>query len=200
MDTLTTQQKQIIDGIIKDGSIYRALESSMKDRERDGYFAPWHWQTSYRINSKLENEFARDYSLRKTIIEVLKERGEIIFYNRKDVGALIRFNGGNFQSCILTDYLVSTTSTMNLDNAQINELERLLNKANRSLNISLPPVPAPTDQEMEDTLLEMALETIRSKPQHFHQKYLDSLAARGTPVAALNKKDFHIFAEKILAS
>lgn len=196
MDTLTVQQKKIIEGIINDGSIYRGLESSMKARERDGYLLPWHTQTAYNFSSLFAGDFMRDYSLRKTILEVLEERGELIFYNRKEVGSLIRYNGGSYQGCILADYLISATSTMNLDNAQINELERLLNKAKKSLNITLPVVPKPTDQDMQNMLISLALEVIKSKPKHFHQRYLDNLSAQGTP-SDIGYKEFHSFAEKV---
>ena len=197
MDTLEAQRQKIIAGIIADGSIYRGLEDSMQKREQDGYFLPWHVNTAYRIVSKWGTHFDRDYSLQKRILDELQERNEIIFYNRKDVGALIRFKGGNYPSCILVDYLIAATNKMNLDNAQINELERLLNKANRTLGVTLPPVPKPTDAEMQDALRHLMLEVIKSKPKHFHQRYLDALSAQGSPVE-MNSKDFHEFAEKTL--
>jgi hypothetical protein len=200
MITPTHQQQVAIDTVISNGSAYKALESHLKTYETDTYLYAWPRGGFYSIFGRLTPDFSRDYyHLAESLMETMEERGIAIKFKRKEVGSLIRYRGGSFEGCILTDYLISTTSKMNLDNAQINELERLLNKVGRSLNAPLPPVPQATDKDMEDALTEMALEIIRSKPQHFHQKYLDTLAARGTP-AALTKKDFHDLAEKFFTS
>lgn len=197
MVTLTQQQKNSIDKVINDGSACKALETHLQGYEKDGYFEAWPRMGYYSVFARLNIGFNNDYRLTEVLMETLEERGLVIKYKRKEVGSLIRYRAGSFDGCIPADYLVSETSKMNLDNAQINELERLLNKVGRSLDTDLPSVPQPTDQEMENALLSMVLEVIRSKPLHFHQKYLDQLAAQGTP-ASLNRKDFHTFAEKIL--
>lgn len=194
--TLTPQQQTAIDKVIADGSAYKALEGHLTTYEHDDYLAAWPRMGFYSIFGRLNHGFTNDYRLAEALMETLEERGILVTYKRKEVGSLIRYKAGSFDGCILVDYLVSVSNTMSLDNAQINELELLLNKANRSLNIDLPQVPQPTDQDMEKALMAMALETIRSKPQHFHQKYLDHLAAKGTP-KDINKKDFHAFAEKV---
>lgn len=199
MYILEGQREKIVSEIITEGNIYAALANSMQRYERGDHFSPWHVSTSYPLESKWSSYFSLDYALQKLLLDELHARGEIIFYNRKDVGALIRFKGGNFPSAILTDYLISATNKMNLDNAQINEVERLLNKVNRSLNIALPDVHKPNDAQMQEVLRNLMLEVIQSKPKHFYQRYLDALSAQGTPVE-MTSKEFHSFAEKTFKS
>lgn len=198
MITLTQQQQNSIDKVIKDGSASKALVSRLQDYEKDGYLEAWPRIGSYGIFSRLNLGFSNDYRLVEALMEALEERGIVIKYKRKEVGSLIRYRHGSFDGFIPVDYLISVTSTMNLDNAQINELERLLNKVGRSLDTDLPSVPQPTNQEMEEAMKTMVLDVIKSKPMHFYQRYVDLLAAQGTPIS-INKKDFHAFAEKIFS-
>lgn len=195
MHTLTSQEQTAIDKVIANGSAYKALEENLKAYEKVDHFQAWPRMGFYSVFGKLNPQFR--YQLSEALMENLEEKGIAIKFKRKEVGSLIRYTGGSFDGCILTDYLLSASSKMKLDNAQINELERLLNKVNRSLEVDLPVIPQPTEKEKQDAILELALEVIRSKPLHFHQKYLDQLASKGTPVN-LSKTAFHDLAEKVL--
>jgi hypothetical protein len=115
------------------------------------------------------------------------EHGEGINFGRKDVGALFRYSRGNHTSFVTTEYLMNLPKRRNLTDAQLHEVEHLLNKADRTLGAALPSLPTATDQEMKDALFSLLMVEIEKKPRYYYQNFIDAMAQKGTPVDLANK-------------
>lgn len=122
------------------------------------------------------------------------EHGEGVEFSRKDVGALFHYERGNYKSFITTEYLMKLAQTRNLNDAQLHEVEHLLNKAGRSLGMNLAPVPTATEADLKEALFTLILNEIEGRPKYFHQNFLDTLAQKGIPVDMKNA-DFHKFVQ-----
>lgn len=136
---------------------------------------------------------ANSQSMWKNIVS----HGEGVDFGRKEVGALFRYRDGNYTSFVTTDYLMKLPQRMNLNAAQLHEIEHLLNKAERSLGYDISPLQAAQEDDMKEALFAMLLDAIEAHPKIFHQKFLDAMARKGTPVAVANK-DFKTFVQGLL--
>lgn len=123
--------------------------------------------------------------------------GEGVTFGRKDVGALFRYNLGHHTSFVTVEYLIALPQRMTLNEAQLHEVEHLLNKADRTLGIALPPLPAPKDDEMREALFGLFMDEISERPKFFYQNFVDAMARKGTPVDVVNK-DFQSFVTNLL--
>jgi hypothetical protein len=105
----------------------------------------------------------------------------------------------NVEGIALVDYLHKIPSMMTLNEAQIVELEQLLNKAGDTLGMSVPFVPPATEEEKVAVLQKLALSVLQTKPKVHYQKYLDMMKAAGKPVT-MTQQEFLQFAQQTLGS
>lgn len=136
---------------------------------------------------------ANSQSMWKNIVS----HGEGVDFGRKEVGALFRYRDGNYTSFVTTEYLMKLPQRMNLTDAQLHEVERLLNKAETSLGYDLAPLPAAKDDDMKEALFALLLDAIEDHPKIYHQKFLDSMARKGAPVKVATK-DFKALVQSLL--
>jgi hypothetical protein len=184
-------QAALIQSAIDDGRGIKLFEEMLKESTHDDHFSVVGSCYFAARTADFGNEWL--YNSANGILLYLKiaESDKVITYTKKEVGSLIRFDGGapDSEGMILADYLETEASKMSLNDAQIVELEYLLNKVGKTLGITIPSVPLPTEEDMRVVLFELALEAMKAKPKHFHQKFLDRMLAKGAP-ASINYKDF----------
>lgn len=142
---------------------------------------------------ELDPSLEHDIGTALVLEAYLRKSKKVVVYQKREVGSLIRFESGTVGTAdgmALVDYLIKVPSMMTLNNAQIVELELLLNKAGETLGIDLPDVCAATEEEKVATLeeLELPLESILAKPRAPHAKFIDMMKAKGIPVMMTPKE------------
>lgn len=151
----------------------------------------------------LDPSFATDIGTALVLESYLRSSGRVIIYRKAEVGSLMRFTdsaiAGTTEAIAPIAYLAEIPSMMDLNNAQIVELELLLNKTGKTLGIDLPIVRPATEDEKVATLeeLNLPLASIHAKPRASHAKFMDMLKAKGTPVS-MTPKEFLAFVESRL--
>lgn len=196
------QQYQIVDTFLADGRGRQVYDEVCRESVRENYFVP---VTEYEYVQKLEQvDSYFKYDLGAAgIIETLitYENPELISYTNREAGALIRFNH-NSLTAIATmspDILLEEAQKMDLNNAQVVELERLLNKVGRTLDITLPVVPSPEVEDVRKVLEEITLKVIEAKPGRGYNIFRRRMLEAGTPVN-MKSKEFVVYAQNILNS
>lgn len=129
--------------------------------------------------------------------ENIVAHGEGVTFGRKDVGALFRYNQGHHTSFVTVDYLLALPQRMNLTEVQLHEVEHLLHKVDRTLGITLPPLPAANNEDMKEALFALFMDEISDRPKFFYQNFIDAMARKGTTVDVANK-DFQSFVAGLL--
>lgn len=173
------------------------LEKLMEDSTEEDHLVAIGRKVYMDRAPELDPSFADDIGTALVLETYLRDSEKVVVYRKREVGSLIRFESGTpgtVESMALVDYLHRIPSMMTLNNAQIVELELLLNKAGRTLGIDLPDVRPATEEEKLEALTELGLPlaTIQAKPRYSHAKFMDMMKAKGIPVA-MTPKEFVAF-------
>lgn len=146
----------------------------------------------------------RQRSQPKSLVELMQtlprlvEAGELVEYGRKDTGALFAYDKGDTRLSYATvNYLLNLPCRRKLKDAQLHEVENLLKKAGRSLEIDMPPLPSATDTDIMDAFAIVIKKRIMDNPVIFYRELMDTLNRNGTPID-LKQKDFKKFVEENL--
>jgi hypothetical protein len=197
------RQQQFCEALINDGSAFAFLEQVIEDTAKEDHLPALDRAVYLQHIKKLDLRFAYDTGTALILLHCWLENSEkVVQFEKKEVGALIRFPKGatgNAQAIAPINSLLRIPSMMALNPAQINELEFLLNKAGETLGVILPIVRPATELEQEAALRELALSALKAKPKHYYQSYLDNMKASGTPVT-LTQSEFFQLAEATLGS
>lgn len=189
--TSQNQQTALVQSAIDDGRGLDLFQEMMEESNQQDHFTVIDSCYFSARTADFGSEFL--YNSANGILLYLKitEMDDVITYTKKEVGSLIRFDGGGADSegMIQADYLKAEALKMALGDAQIIELEYLLNKVGKTSGLSVPSMPLPTEEEMREVVFELALEAMKAKPKHFHQKFLDRMKAKGKP-SSISYKDF----------
>lgn len=190
------KQDSLIQNALNDGSAFDLFERLLEESTHADHFTV---VDVYQFSARAEElgpEFFSNHANGILLSGEIAASDNVIEYKRSEVGSLIRYEtSSTVEGIILVDYLEKAASQMTLNNAQIVELERLLNKAGKSLGVTLPSVPTPTFEEQREVILHMALEALQAKPKHFHQKFQERMLAAGTPVV-IDYKEFKDYLPK----
>lgn len=186
-------QPEIINILLENGAAYKYLEMLSYDSFKDGYFSPVDRQVFLYRSEELDSYLKYDIGAALVLMVRLPEQKDVIAYSPKDVGSLILPGDG----LITADVLMQTTRKMSLNNAQVHELEHLLGIIGRSLGISLPPVPLPTDEEKYEAIKHLTLADLTKHPRKHYKIFIEKMLRDGTP-AKMNIKEFHEFANNVL--
>lgn len=189
--TSQNQQTALVQSAIDDGRGLHLFQQMMEESKWQDHFTVIDSCYFSARTADFGSEFL--YNSANGILLYLKisEFDDVITYTKKEVGSLIRFDGGgpDSEGMIQADYLETAASKMSLNDAQIIELEYLLNKVGKTSGATIPSMPLPTEDEMREVVFELALEAMKAKPKHFHQKFLDRMKAKGKP-SSMSYKDF----------
>lgn len=180
------------------------LGKLMTDSTKDGFFLAIDRRVFMDHAHELHPSFADDLGDALIAEVYLRESEHVVVFPKKEVGSLFVFTPGTvgtIEAIALVDYLLKIPSMMSLNNAQIVELELLLNKAGKSLGIPMPHVRPATYEEMVAGLhkIGLTLESLRAKPRAFYNRFVDVMKAEGIPVS-MKSKEFLPFAEEALSS
>jgi hypothetical protein len=151
------KQRQFCEALINDGSAFDFLEQVMEISAHEDYLPALHRMVYLQHIEKLHSRFAYDTGTALILLMLLTDSDKVVQYEKKEVGALIRFpkgSAGNANAIAPINYLLRLPSLMTLNAAQINELEFLLNKAGETLGVTLPSVHPATALEQETALKE----------------------------------------------
>ena len=178
------------------------LENLMVQYTREDHLIAVGRKVFMRHVGDINRSFAHDIGRALTLERHLRNAPNVILYQKHEVGSLIRFESGAVGSAdgmALLDYLLKVPTLMTLNNAQVNELEFLLNKAGKSLGVELPTVRAATDEEQVAALTELGLPlmVIYAKPRPAYEKFREILKRRGTPVT-MTPKEFVAFLRSLM--
>lgn len=178
------------------------LENLMAQYTREDHLVAVSRKVFMRHVGEINESFARDIGRALALERHLRNSPAVILYQKHEVGSLMRFETGAVGSAdgmALLDYLLTVPALMTLNNAQLNELESLLNKAGKSLGIELPTVSAATDAEKIAALAELGLPllAIYAKPRPSYEKFREILKTKGTP-ANMTPKEFVAFVKSLL--
>lgn len=159
-------------------------------------------KTFMRHAAEIDAYFERDIGRALALERHLRNSPKVILYQKHEVGSLIRFESsavGSADGMALVDYLVKVPMLMNLNDAQIIELEFLLNKTGKTLGIELPAAQPATDEEKVTALarLGLPLASIYAKPRPSYEKFMEMMKANGTPVN-MSPKEFVAFVKSLL--
>lgn len=193
-------QSQFCDALIADGSAYDFIGMVMEETMKEDHLPAITREVYLNHAPKLHQRLSYDHGTALILLILLEDSERVIHYEKKEVGALIRFPKGatgNARGIALIDTLYKLPSLLNLNDAQILELEALLNKKGQSLNIDLPVLRSATDDEQEKGLFALALSVLEAKPKVSYQTYVDQMKAAGTPVT-MTQKEFLAFAKEKL--
>lgn len=175
MEKLTEESygKPDVNGLYEAFSQHRILDSSFKQPLKNNTYIA----ISTMINFMVENKLA-------------------IWVDNKEIGTL--FNKRRYSQCFIPVALLKKiASNQVLKPAQMHELERLLNKAEETMGVDLPPLPVANDQDLEKALIQLSREIILSKPRAYRQKFLDQLMLNGTPTT-MNEAQFKAAVERLM--
>jgi hypothetical protein len=192
-------QRQVCETLMNNGQALEFLGKLMEDATKDDHLVAVGRRVFVEHAAELDPSFVGDLGTALVLEVYLRESDKVIVYKNKEVGSLIRFdtNVPSAEGMALVEYLLKLPSRMNLNPAQLHELESLLNKAGESLGIDLPDVRPPSVEEQEAAVRQIILSEMKAKPQHFHQRYNDSMKLAGTPVT-MTQKEFFQFTEDTL--
>lgn len=186
-------QREIIDALIGKGSAYKYLEMLSYESFQGYHFIPVDRKVFVERSEEMDLYLKYDIGATLLIMINLEKEDNVIPYSPKEVGSLIRMGEG----LIAVDVLLKEVQKMNLNNAQIHELERLLNKVNRSLNIKLPDVRLPSDEEKYEAIKHLTMADLKKHPRKYYNTFLEDMLIAGTP-ANMTIKQFNEFAGKVL--
>lgn len=192
--TSQNQQTALVQSAIDDGRGLNLFQEMMEESNQQDHFTVIDSCYFSARTADFGSEFLSNTANGILLYLKISEFDDVITYTKKEVGSLIRFDGGapDSEGMIRADYLETAAAKMSLNDAQIVELEYLLNKVGKTLGTTIPSVPLPTEEEMRAVLFELALEAMKSKPKHFHQKFLDRMKAKGKP-SSISYKEFPIY-------
>jgi hypothetical protein len=190
-------QGQICKTLMSNGQALAFLEKLMEYSTKQDHLVAIGRKAYMDHAPELEPSFAESIGTALVLETYLRASDKVVVYQKREVGSLIRFESGTagtIDGMALVDYLVKVPAMMNLNNAQIVELEFLLNKAGVTLGIDLPDVRPATEEEKLAALteLELPLTSIQAKPRASHAKFMDMMKAKGIPVS-MTPKEFAAF-------
>jgi hypothetical protein len=190
-------QNQVCETLMGNGRALAFLAKLMEDSTKEDHVAAIGRKVYMERVPELDSSFAENIGTALVLETYLRDSAKVVVYRKREVGSLIRFESGTpgtVEGMALVDYLHRIPSMMDLNNAQIVELEFLLNRAGETLGIDLPVVRAATEEEKTATLRELGLPlaSIQAKPRYSHAKFMDMMKAKGTPVT-MTPKEFVAF-------
>jgi hypothetical protein len=194
-------EEQICDTLMNNGKVWTFMEQLMNQTTHDGYITAI--DRDYFLSSlpMLDRLFLFPIKASTLIENELKRSEKTVVYQKKEVGSLMRFEKGrspHTEGIALVDYLLNLPLA-HLSDAQIHELEFLLNRAGTTLGITLPILPPVTEHDKQLALEELAVTTLKDKPTYFYQRFIKMMKASGTPVT-MTQKEFLKFAEDTLTT
>lgn len=195
-------QRQVCETLMDNGRALGLLGKLMAYSTKDDHLVAIGRKVYMDHAPELDPSLEQDIGTSLVLETYLRKSEKVVLYQKREVGSLIRFGSGTVGTAdgmALVDYLRRIPSMMTLNNAQVVELESLLNKAGQTLGIDLPDVRPATEEEKLATLEELALplESIQAKPRASHTKFLDLMKAKGTPVI-MTPKEFTAFVKSHL--
>lgn len=194
-------QHEITDTLMTNGKADEYLEYLSHEASQCNYFNAVTNAVFYDENNlKLLDDYViYDIAVAMFVRMHLVDKKDAIEYQNKEVGALIRFDNRvlHDSGIIHPEVLIEQTRNMDLNSAQIVELEMLLNKVDRSLNIRMPIIPEPTDEELRSELERLyTWKAIQAKPRKFYNDFKLALLVLGIPTK-MNSKELLQYAEKV---
>lgn len=193
------EQNEIVKTLIDNGSALRYLERLSREAIKTDHLTAIDRTVFLEKVESLDEYLKFDGGASLIIMILLEKDKKVIPYTNKEVGALIRFNHRwpNVEGIFHVDVLMEAVKKMTLNPAQLSELERLLNKIDRTLGFDLPEIPLPTEQEKYEAIQHLTYRDIEKKPRRFYEIFKADMLANGTPVT-MKAKQFREYAEKVL--
>lgn len=178
------------------------LENLMVQHTRADHLIAISRKAFMRHVTEIDSSFSREIGRALILERQLRNSPEVILYQKHEVGSLIRFESsavGSADGMALIDYLFKVPTLMRLNNAQIRELESLLQKAGKTLGIDLPTVRDATDADKAAALaeLDVPLSSIYAKPRPAYEKFREIMKIKGTPVT-MTPKEFVAFVKSLM--
>lgn len=192
-------QHEIVRVLFENGAGFKYVEMLSKELVHENYFGAVNRSLFWNEHERLDDYLVYDSGTTLVLWIHLMNHPDLITFKADEVGSLIRFDhyDKNDEGVIPVNVLWDETRNMELNPAQLHELEKLLNKAGRSLGIELLPVPEATEQEKFDLVSRYGLDYIKKKPRRSYVEFLNDMLIAGTPVS-IEYKEFHKYAEKVL--
>lgn len=178
------------------------LENLMVRHTRKDHLLAVGRKAFMRHAAGLDASFSREIGRALILERYLRNSPEVVKYQKHEVGSLIRFESsavGSADGMAPIGYLLKVPALMSLNNAQLRELELILQKAGKTLGVELPTVPAATDAEKAAALDELGLPlpSIYAKPRPAYEKFREIMKVKGTPVN-MTPKEFVAFVKSLL--
>lgn len=187
------EQPEIISELVSNGSAKKYLDVLSRESAMADHFSPIDRGIFLDRKEEIDDYLHYDLGAAMVLMVVLPKRDDVIEYSYNEVGSLIRAGDG----IISSDVLLEESEKMTLNNAQLHELERLLNKKGRSLDIDLPVVPLPTEEEQYRAISHLSFSDIQKYPRRYYNIFVQDMLIAGTPVS-MKAKEFKEFAKKVL--
>lgn len=187
------EQPEIISELVSNGSAKKYLDTLSRESAMRDHFSPIDRRVFLGRKEEIDDYLHYDLGAAMVLTVVLPQRDDVIEYSYNEVGSLIRAGDG----IISLDVLLEESKKMTLNNAQIHELERLLNKKGMSLEIDLPVVSLPTEEEKYRAISHLSFSDIQKHPRRYYNTFVQDMLIAGTPVT-MKAKEFKEFAEKVL--
>lgn len=181
------------------GAGFKYLEMLAKEAVEKDHFRAVNRSVFWSNEARLDDYLPYDSGTTLLLWSYMMKQTGIIAFKSGEVGSLIRFDhfDPHDDGVIPVNVLWEETRNMELNNAQINELERLLIKAGRSVGFPVPPVPEATESEKIAVLSRYGLDYIEKKPRRSYNEFVREMLIAGTPVS-MTYKEFHEYAKKVL--
>lgn len=196
-------QNQVCETLMNNGKALTFLDELMNKSANDDHLVAISRKVYMANVPDLDSSFATDIGTALILESHLRSSREVVVYRKTEVGSLMRFTdaaiAGTTEAIASIAYIAQIPSMMDLNNAQVVELEMLLNKAGKTLGIDLPVVRPATEDEKIAALeeLDLPLASIHAKPRASHAKFTDIMKAKGTP-AKMTPKEFVAFVKSHL--
>lgn len=192
-------QQQIVDNLITTGAAFKYVEMLAKESVEKDHFRAVNRSVFWENHERLDDYLPYDPGTTLVLWIHLLKQPDIIAFKAEEVGSLIRFNHFDREDdgVIPVNVLWEETRKMELNNTQINELERLLGKAGRSVGFPLPPIPEATEAQKLAVLSRYGLDYLAKKPRRSYNEFVREMLIAGTPVN-ITYKELHEYAEKTL--
>lgn len=192
-------QQQIVANLIETGAAFKYLEMLAKESVEKNHFRAVNRTVFWENHARLDDYLPYDSGTTLVLwIHALKLPKTIAFA-AGEVGSLIRFNhfDSEDEGVIPVNVLLEESSKMELNEAQIDELERLLKKVGLSTGFPVPAVPEATETEKVEVLRRYGFDYITKKPRRSYNEFTREMLIAGTPVK-MTYKEFHEYAKKVL--
>jgi hypothetical protein len=189
-------QNEVIHTLISNGSALDYLKELTHESAQEDHFTAISRSVFLENDGRLDDYLKYDLGASMLLFLRLGEYSkEVISFEPKETGSLLRH--WKDEGIIHADVLVEEAGKMDLNPAQIVEMEKLLNKIGRSLNITLPVVPEPTEEEKYQAIEHLTFADIQKHPRRYYDRFFNDMLVSGTPVT-MNAKQFREYAEKVL--